>query len=320
MSNDNVYIENINEVYTDFRAEVIAAEMIENDTPADRVLIVPLGALNRPQSKDIEGVEQEISEYDNKEYILIKTHKEGLYDKLPEGIFHTPISYTLSKNEHEVAEAIRRHRTEEKAARNFFLPFDAGINNVRALIALYEIQLDKKFHFNQLVNIFKEHWDIFQHLNVLQANLFLQFLPLIHKMRDDWRAIEVFFELMFQTPAKVTMQVQRKQSNTDGDAALIYSEIGKGALGVDITTGDCFEGGDFAEMKITFGPLSAKQVTHFTGSQHQEKVAMMLCNYLLPADVDIVLEYDIEKEDRGFILNEARTIGNNCEMGVSTYL
>ena len=73
-------------------------------------------------------------------------------------------------------------------------------------------------------------------------------------------------------------------------------------------------------MKITFGPLSAEQVTHFTGNQHQEKVVTMLCNYLLPADVDIVIEYDIAKRDRGFYLNEPGTIADNCEMGVSTYL
>lgn len=320
MNTTNVYIEKINEVETDFRAEVIAAEMIENDTPADRVLIVPLGALNRPQRKDIEGVEQEISEYDNKEYVLIKTHKEGLYDKLPEGLFHTPISYASERTEQKVVEAIKQHRLEEKTARKFFLPFDASINHVRVLISLYEIQLDKKFHFNQLVNIFSEHWEIFQYLDVLQANLFLQFLPLIHRIRDDWKAIEVLFELMFGAPAKLMMQVQKEQINADLDSALVYSKVGAGTLGVDITTGNCFEGGDFAEMLITFGPLSAEQVTHFTGEKKQEKVVLLLCDYLLPADMDIIIQYDLAKKDQSFYLSEAQAVGNNCEMGISTYL
>src|SRR3954447_18210165 len=139
-------VQNINAIETDFRAEVIGAEFIENGTPADRILIVPLGALNRPQSKDVEGIEQELSEYDNKEYLLIKTPKEGLYDKLPEGLFHTAISYAPYKTEQQVVEAIKRHRLEEKAARRFFLPFEAGINSARVLSSLYEIQLDKKFH------------------------------------------------------------------------------------------------------------------------------------------------------------------------------
>lgn len=320
MDISNSYTTDVNSIGTDFRAEVIAAEMIDNNIQADRILIVPLGALNRPQRKDIEGVEQEISEYDNKEYILIKTHKEGLYDKLPEGLFHTPIFYTSDKTEQQVVQAIKRHRLEEKAARTFFLPFDAGLNNVRALISLYEIQLDKKFHFNQLVNIFTDHWEIFKYLDVLQANLFLQFLPLIHKIRDDWRAIEVLFELMFQTPAKLTIQIQKKQVGADADLLLIDSKIGIGALGVDITTGDCFEGGDIAEMVITLGPVSAEQVAQFTWGKNQERVVLMLCDYLLPADMDIVIEYDFAKQDRSFYLSEAGEVGNNCEMGVSTYL
>jgi len=321
MTTNDVYTERINEVETDFRAEVIAAEMIENGRPADTVLIVPSGVLNRPHRKDIEGVEQEVSEYDHKEYVVIKTHKEGLYDKLPEGVFHSPISYASDKTEKQVLEAIKRHRLEEKAARKFFLPFDTAINNVRILVSMYESQLDKNFHFNQLVNIFIDHWEILRYLDILQANVFLQFLPLIHTIRDDWRAIELFFELMFQTPAKLSMQVQKKQVNSVGEDVLeMNSRIGSGVLGVDLTTGDYFEGGNFSQMVIRFGPVSAKEVAQFTHGKNKERLVLMLCDYLLPADMDIVIEYDLAKPDQSFYLNQAGEIGNNCEMGVATYL
>lgn len=316
---NNLFHDEINGVSTDFRAEVIAAEMIENNTPAERILIVPVGALNRPQNKDVEGIEEEVSEYDKKEYILIKTRKEGLYDKLPEGIFHSPISYASDKTEQQVIEAIKRHRVEEKAARKFFLPFDVSLNNVRIQITLYENQLDKKFHFNQLVNIFSPHWEIFQYLNVSQANIFLQFLPLINKIRDDWPAIETFFELIFLTPAKLKMRNQRKQIKTDEDST-VYCAIGQGTLGVDITTGDYIEGGEFMEMVITFGPVSAKQVSDFTGEAQQEKIVYMLCDYLLPANMDFVVEYELAKTDRVFCLAGKGETSNNCEMGVSSYL
>lgn len=321
MDLNTLFSDEINGVATDFRAEIIAAEMIENDTPSDRILIVPLGASNRPHSKDVEGVEEELSEYDHKEYILIKTHKEGLYDQLPEGLFHTPISYTSDKAEQEVIEAIKRHRLEEKAARNFFLPFDTALNDVRVQIALYENQLDKKFHFNQLVNIFSSHWEIFQYLNVYQANIFLQFLPLIHRIRDDWNAIEVFFELLFLAPAKLKMRNQVKKLEAEesvGSSA--NTGLGQGVLGVNLTTGDYVVGGEFVEMVITLGPMSATQVNRFTGQEQQEKIVLMLCDYLLPADVDIVINYDFAKPDRSFLLNEKDGVGNNCEIGVSTYL
>lgn len=316
---NNLFQNEINGVSTDFRAEVVAAEMIENNTPIDQVLIIPLGAFSRPQNKDVEGIDEEVSEYDKKEYTLIKTHKEGLYDKLPEGLFHSPISYASDKTEQQVIEAIKRHRLEEKAARKFFLPFDVSLNNVRVQITLYENQLDKKFHFNQLVNIFAPYWEIFQFLDVTQANIFLQFLPIINRMRDDWRAIETFFEFIFSAPAKLKMRNQRKQIKTDEDST-VYCAVGQGTLGVDLTTGDYIEGGEFVEMVIAFGPLSAKQVSDFTGGAGQEKIVYLLCDYLLPADLDFVIEYELAKSDRVFCLPEKGEAANNCEMGVSSYL
>ncbi|RYG06846.1 MAG: DNA polymerase III subunit epsilon [Chitinophagaceae bacterium] len=207
---NNIFSDQSNGVETDFRAEVLAAEMIENNTAPDRVLIVPLGARNRPHRKDVESIVEEVLDYDNKEYVFIKTPREGLYDQLPEGLFHQHIGYVSNKSEQQVLEAIKRHHLEEKAARMFFLPFDVALNDVRVQIALYENQLDKKFHFNQLVNIFSSHWEIFQHLSVLQANVFLQFLPLIHRIRDDWDAIETLFELMFLVPAHLQLSGKRQ--------------------------------------------------------------------------------------------------------------
>ncbi len=315
------FSDEINGVATDFRAEVIAVEMLENDVPGDRILIVPLGASGRPHSKDVEGVEEELSAYDHKEYVLIKAHKEGLYDQLPEGLFHTPISYTSDRAEQEVIEAIKRHRVEEKEARNFFLPFDAALNDARIKIALYESQLDKSFHSDQLVNIFCFHWEIFQHLNVYQAHIFLQFLPLIHRIRDDWDTIEVFFEWMFAVPAKVEMRNQVKKLEWEGSPGFVVTPgLGQCVLGVDLTTGDYVVGGEFVEMVVTLGPMSAAQVNEFTGDKQQGKILRLISDYLLPAEIDMVISYDFAKSDQNFLLSKQDEVSNNCEMGVSTFL
>lgn len=319
MNLNNLFANELNGITTDFKAEVIAAEIIENNTPADKVLIVPIGAMSRPQNKDIDSVLTEVSEYDNKEYIVIRTHKEGLYDKLPEGLFHNPISYLGDKTEQQVIEGIKRHRIEEKAARAFFLPFDTALFSGRVQIALYENQLDKKFHNNQLINIFSPHWEIFRHLNVLQSNIFLQFLPLIHSIRDDWQAIENLFELIFLIPAHLRVRTITKQDDTKEDTP-VTSAIGVGSLGIDLTTGSPVDGGGFSEMVIKFGPLSAAQVNNFIGDQQQEKVVLMLCDYLVPADLDIVIEYDLIKSERICMLPKEGETVNNCTMGVSTYL
>ncbi|MDB5248594.1 MAG: type secretion system baseplate subunit TssG [Segetibacter sp.] len=319
MDLNNLFPSELNGIGTDFRAEVIAAELIENNTAADRILIVPLGAMHRPQRKDIESILEEVSEYDNKEYTLIRTHKEGLYDKLPEGLFHSPISHDYSRTEQQVIDSIKRHRVEEREARKFFLPFDAGLYNVRVQIALYENQLDKKFHFNQLVNIFSSHWEIFQYLNVLQANIFLQFLPIIHMIRDDWKVIETLFEQMFMAPAQLRIRDKKNQKNSDSQGVVFAGGLGQSMLGVDLVTGDATEVGA-TEMVITFGPLTSQQLKDFIGHMQQERVVKMLCDYLLPAEMDIVMDYDLLASERGLVLTDDRENATSCDIGVTTYI
>ncbi len=318
----NVFDNQVNGIETDFRAEIIAAEMIENNLPSERILIVPLGAMSRPQNKDVASIVSEISDYDNKEYILIKTHKEGLYDKLPEGLFHGAISQISNQSDKQIIDAIKLHRKEEKEARLFFLPLDAAFNSLRVLIALYEKQLDQKFHHNELVNIFSGHWEIFKSLNVRQANVFLQVLPILHTVRDDWPAIENIVEQMFLVPAKISMRRLTNgnafsQGNNTGVSSTM---LGEGQLGVDMITGDIVNEPGSEAVTITFGPLDNETLQQFTGTAAQEKVALQLLDYLLPADADVIIVYDLLPEERSCRLGAPGTKDANCSMGISTYL
>src|SRR5215210_4195113 len=131
-------------IQTDFRAEVTAAELVEAGVDADRILILMLGALKRPFSKDVESIAEELSEYDHKEYLLVKTPREGIYDMLPEGLFHHPTMHNSGKTEKEIIKLMKERRMEEQQARKFFLPFEATINFLRMQMALYENRLDKR--------------------------------------------------------------------------------------------------------------------------------------------------------------------------------
>jgi hypothetical protein len=67
----------VNDLTTDFKAEVIAAELIESGVPAERVIMYPLGGFQRPYRKDVEEVSEDYSGRDNKKNYLVKTHREG---------------------------------------------------------------------------------------------------------------------------------------------------------------------------------------------------------------------------------------------------
>ena len=300
---------------TDFKAEVVAAEMVDNGTPLELILILMLGGAKRPYRKDVGEITPEISEYDHKEYIHVKTHKEGLYDMLPEGLFHSPTLPKSVNSEEDIIAGLKKHHIEEANARKFFLPYEASINELRIQMALYENRLDKRLTSTDMVDIFAQQWAIFKWLDARQANVFLHLLPLIHDVRDDYRVAEKIFELIFLLPVQINIQQQRPVQIEDP----IFSSFSDTVLGVNFTTGnrEFFTGED--EIIISIGPMQNSALKEFMSGGNNEKILELLCDYLLPVHLDVNVEFKLTDADKTSRL--ADTVNDfNSTLGLSTYL
>lgn len=300
---------------TDFKAEVIAAEMVENGIPLDRILILMLGAGKRTFRKDVEEIINDISPYDHREYTQVKTHKEGIYDMLPQGLFHSPTVPKSANNEEAILNAMKLHHVEEANARKFFLPFEASINDLRIQMALHENRLDKRLESSEMVDIFTDHWEIFKYLDARQANIFLHLLPLIHEVRDDHRVIETIIELFFLLPAVITLQ----PSKPIHPETPIFSSFEDAILGVNFTTGNSIFYSGEDEISITIGPMETGTLQEFIGEGKNEKILRLLCDYLMPVNLDINIEYKLLDEDRTTRLADNEN-NFNSTLGLSTFL
>jgi len=299
----------------DFKAEVIAAEMIDNNVPAEQIMILMLGSRKRSFRKDVDTVTEEISDYNNKEYTLITTHKEGIYDMLPQGLFHSPTLPKKANSQKEIIDNIKKHRIEEKNARRLFLPFEAAINHLRIQMALFESRLDKGAHHDELVNLFKSHWGIFKYLNTAQSDIFLQVLPLIHDIRDDYEAAAIVFELLLSVPVKITSRVQGivKSANP------VFSSLNDSQLGINFTTGNAVYDGGEDEIVVTVGPIDNGQLRQFMPGEWNYRILTLLSDYLLPVHLDIITEFELITQDMNTRLSD-KEHSLNSTLGLSTYL
>ena len=299
----------------DFKAEVIAAEMVENGTDADHILITLLGAMKRTFSKDVTSIEEELSEYDHKEYVLLKSPREGIYDMLPQGLFHQSNSYKTGKTEAELIKAIKQRKVEERNARKFFLPFEATINFLRMQMALYENRLDKRSHYDDLVEIFTEHWEIFKYLDARQANIFLHLIPILHDIREDYPVVENVFELIFLFPVKISLRRQLPVHPAEPN----QSRMGKGIIGVDLTTGNqkYYEGID--EIMVSIGPIQNETMQLFMPGAVNDSILQLLIDYLLPVHLDVKTHFELSDSDRVTRLADP-TIHLNASLGADTFL
>jgi type VI secretion system protein ImpH len=299
----------------DFKAEVVAAEMAEHGIDHDRILVMMLGALKRTHSKDVSSIDEEISNYNHKEYIVVKTPREGIYDMLPQGLFHRPAMLKPGQTETDLIKSIKQRKKEEADARKFFLPFEAAINYLRMQMVLYENRLDKRSHYNDLVNIFADHWEIFKYFHARQANIFLHLIPIIHDVRDDYPVIQTIFEMLLLLPVKI--ELRRQQPFHPAEPYL--SKMGDSLLGVNLTTGNELfdEGAD--EILISIGPMP-KDVRHeFMPGARNYNMLQLLKDYFLPVHLDVVTEYVMDEGDRVMRLMDEES-AFNAVLGEDTYL
>jgi len=300
---------------TDFKAEVIAAELINNGVPAEQIMILLLGSMKRSFRKDVDSVTEEISDFNNKEYTLITTHKEGIYDMLPEGLFHSPALPKSVTTQKEILNHIKKHQVEERNARRFFLPYEAAINHMRIQMALYESRLDKGAHHNELVDVFKGYWEIFKWLDTNQSNIFLQVIPLIHDIRDDYDAAAAVFELLFSLPVKITSQHKAPERSDAAFSAVLNDTT----LGVNFSTGNTFFDTGEDEIIVTVGPIDNGQLRQFMPGEWNYKILHLLCDYLLPVHLDISTEFELVAKDKNTRLADKEHSFNSI-LGLSTYL
>ena len=118
----------VNTLTTDYRAEVIAALLLGPDAARPETLLLHRNpSLARPHTKDLAALRTETG-YDDAERWILETYREGLYEMLPENLFHEPTLGTPQSPEVEVVARIRQHRTEEAQARSFFSPFEQELS------------------------------------------------------------------------------------------------------------------------------------------------------------------------------------------------
>jgi hypothetical protein len=299
----------------DFKAEVIAAEMVENGLNPDRILILLSGAMKRTFRPDVTSVEEELSAYDHKEYTVIKTSREGIYDMLPEGLFHDAASQKNAHTQEEIIKSIKQRKQEEINARKFFLPYETTINFLRMQMALYENRLDKRSHYDELINIFSDQWEIFRYLDTRQANIFLLLIPLLHNLRDNLKAVETIFEAIFLLPVSISLRDQLPLQPSQP----VMSKLGSSMLGIDLTTGNINHDVIENEIHIIFSCSKNKILQTFMTEVTNKKILELLCDYFLPVHLDIATTFDLDASDKITRLADEESFYNSV-LGSDTYL
>jgi len=297
---------------SDFKAETVAAHLVESGYDPDKIIISRQGAEKRGFGKDIEEISLLFSEYEQSDFLQIIANREGIYDILPEGIFHQPVHRKLNKDKEEMLDEIRIHREEEFFARKFFRLFEIELDHLLTDISLLEMAFDKRITHPNYVGIFKKFWPVMDLLNREQAVLFLQTIPILHKIRNNFAAIDESLSLILGVPVHISPVILEKKEAK----SMFESELGTSRLGIDLIMGNTFNDGQY-DMKVRIGPMSALKMKDFLQGAKNDRILDCLYPLFTPANIFITTEYILEPEDSVFVLSSDQTA---TWLGINSYV
>ncbi len=302
----------VNDIETDYKAEVVAADLIEQDFDPSRIFLLRESGARRGFGKDIEDIILRFSEHELTDFLYIKTNREGIYDILPEGLFHQSIHKRLNKDKEDILDEIKVHRFEELHARRFFQLFEVEADTTLIEAALYEIRYDKKISHKNFIGIFLPYWPILKLMKRKQAIIFMYIIPILHKIRNRFSDIEEAISLILDAPVHIDMiKLPAKEAGS-----YFESKIGENKLGVDWVLGKSFDDGKY-DVKITIGPISSKKMEYFLEPAIGNTILEALCNLFFSSNVFIIKEFKILPQDASFVLSDQKT---NTYLGISTFV
>lgn len=308
---DKLNIKDYNNLSTDYKAEVIAYNIWKYYKEVDYVFLKKLGSNNRSFHKDLKAIKEEYIDL-NEKIISVESYREGIYDYMPEGVFHPPSLKGKGQNITEVVEQIRYEKRIEKKAREFFQPFELEIyfSHLKALELSdsFDVIADK----SEFLNMIEQLWPLLKSLDLKSAKIFACLLPYFHSARGKKSWIEKCLGSFLNIPVKVSFTPNKISELDDLSSELVLSEIRLGLSSV--LTGDHFDGE--RNWKFSFGPIKYEDLHLYLNGSPLRQLLDVIYDYCLPVTVTVEQEFITNRNENSFKIEN----NNNSLLGYSTYL
>lgn len=296
-------ITSINNLRHDIKAEAIIGDILEYGLELNDIVAIQEGLFKRRFKPDVSHAD--IKTLNNGEEVIeVSITRDGIYDALPEGIFHEQSSESSSAGRQMAAES-KKQRQEEIDARRFFLPLENEIFFQRVVLEMEERRILNQFSENLFDDIFPEFYNLDKSLPqkyLSRLVLLLHFSHLIAGKPDlTARILEIIIE------ENVHVNVIKSVGNDSGGNLKDLPEactLNDTRLGVDFICGQHFNNA-WQGLEFVIGPLNNTAVEDYLENGQNKKFLECFYGYFIPAELDIKTRIRVKEEEMGFCLNDA---------------
>jgi len=276
----------INSLNDDLRAEYLVASFLEEGVSLKDMLVALDGELKRKWSADISSAEVESFE-NGEETLSIHLNRTGIYDVLPEALFHDNPEKRNATGE-EMSKESRRLKAEEKQIRLFFRPFENEFFIQKVRVAMNETLELQKLHLEFLDGLIPGFWKTDKKIPSNYASKLIKLLPVVHKITGNYTLTasclseileeDVHMELLSEEPGDV-------KSGENGGEISSFS-LGRIKLGKDTVLGHHVSG-FFGKLRVKIGPVKNSAVKAYFKNGPADRLLDCFYGYFVPVELDV---------------------------------
>lgn len=299
----NAYAEALNHLPVDLRAEVVLADMLDDGVTLDDLIVNPVGVFKRPNGRDISRVAWREAQHKARRWLQIDVNRSGLYDLLPEGVFHQPTSHDTSSSKESTLREMAIQQEREQQARRFFLPFEQEFFRLR--IRIEQEQRDfLSGDANPATDVALDwFWDLPSFLTPIQRIRLRYLLPIMHQIAGNLSLMEACFGQMINE--RVSLQIESAEQTY---LLCDTPTLGQWQLGVDsVFDGWLIDGEPI--LSITVHIDQPDKLTDYLPGATGHRLLNWLMGYIVPMDMNSRLKLDTSALADTFVLAEEDALG-----------
>jgi hypothetical protein len=273
--------------HTYLKAEAFCAEMMANGLPFNEIRLICNSNFKKSYRNEIDAVRFDWNETTNAEEMELIINRDGIYDRLPEGIFHQSRGNSKTSTTALMTEEHRRFKEEEKMARKFFQPIEQELFRYSTLVEQEELNLAFGILNGDLKNELSDFWDIPAGLPPEPVKKLVQIMPWVKMIKGEIEQTAKALELILDKP------VRYEQSGTY-DQMVPEQLKGNGLfeLGIDTVLGNCFWEPSLT-WKFYIENLSKKDIAAYRPDGAYGKLLKHFEEILIPLQIDIIFEFAV---------------------------
>ncbi len=291
-----------------YRAESLSALWLQNhEYGIDDIVVKPQGTFARSYSEDVLKVVST-----DEMIIELFIAREGLYDMLPEGIFH----HAERKTRKEVSEVIReskRFRHEEREARKFFLPLEQEFYRQKIEIESIELSNVLQAVNSQNYDSFLKFWGIkFNIFSHDQCSYLLSLLPRVHAIVGNNTLTKKCLQVLLEQDIDIQLEFPAEELVCRAE---LLSGLGNCILGTDMVIGDSWiDEGPILQVKV--GPVPLSRLSEFIPGGMARRQLEVLYGFFFPAETTVQTSIVPDENKDSFILTNDK---GYAKLGFTTF-